>query len=83
MALVDLGATETILVQPATGNRTANLPLGLTKETKQWSTAAGLIDSTSKTKKVSFSLPELHANRIIKQLLHMVKVKLSKDTTWL
>jgi predicted aspartyl protease len=73
-ALVDTGASETIIVQKAA----KNLPHRSTNDTKQWSTAAGIIDSTSKTKKVDFSLPELHANRTIKQSFHVIDVELKR-----
>ncbi len=73
-ALVDTGASETIIVQKAA----KNLPHRSTNDTKQWSTASGIIDSTSKTKKVDFSLPELHANRTIKQSFHVIDVELKR-----
>jgi predicted aspartyl protease len=47
-ALVDSGASQSILkLSLAKG-----IPLGQGKETKSWSTAAGMLDTTAKTKKL-------------------------------
>ena len=73
-ALVDSGASESILVRAAA----KGLPLRETKEAEQWSTAAGRLDTTCKTKKVEFSLPELHANRTIKKSFHIVDLDLKR-----
>ncbi len=67
-ALVDTGASETILVLSAA----RKLPLKESSETKRWSTAAGTFDTSTKTKKVNFSIPELHANRTIQKSFHVV-----------
>jgi hypothetical protein len=57
-ALVDSGASQSIInIKAAKG-----LPLSTKTETKEWSTAAGMLNTTAKTKRVKFSLPELHTN---------------------
>jgi hypothetical protein len=73
-ALVDSGASESILVRTAA----KRLPLRQSNELKKWSTAAGMLDTKDKTKKVEFSLPELHANRTIKKSFHIVDLKLNR-----
>ena len=71
-ALVDTGASESIIsLESAKG-----LPLKTTTEPKKWSTAAGLLQTSSKTKQIEFGLPELHNNRKIKKSFHVVDVDL-------
>ena len=65
-ALVDSGASESILTKAKAGK----IPVKNTKQERQWSTAAGVL--TTNTKIVtSFSFPELHANKLINQSLHV------------
>ena len=55
-ALVDTGASESIIsLKAAKGS-----PLTTSKANKRWSTAAGMLGISLKTKKLQFSLPELH-----------------------
>jgi predicted aspartyl protease len=71
-ALVDTGASESILtLQAAKG-----LPLSSKTEPKQWSTAAGVLNTNAKTKRLEFSLAELHANRKIEKSFHVVDMDL-------
>ena len=72
-ALVDSGASESILAK-AKGDK---LPLKKTKKERQLSTAAGVL--TTNTKIVtSFSFPELHANKLINQSLHVVDLNIDR-----
>jgi predicted aspartyl protease len=73
-ALVDSGASETIIVKSAA----KKLPLRENNEPKKWATAAGTINTTFKTKRVDFSFPELHANRMIKKSFHVVDIDLKR-----
>jgi hypothetical protein len=75
IALVDSGASESILkLSSAKG-----VPLRQGKESKSgWSTAAGMLDATAKTKKLEFSLPELHANRTIRKSFHIVSLDIKR-----
>jgi hypothetical protein len=52
-ALVDSGASESILTLSAA----KSLPISGTTETKNWSTAAGILKTSAKTKRLEFSLP--------------------------
>ena len=47
------------------------LPVKKTKKERQWSTAAGVLTTNTKTA-TSFSFPELHDNKITNQSLHIV-----------
>ena len=51
------------------------LPLKKTKKERKWSTAAGVLTTNTKTV-TSFSLPELHANKLINQSLHVVDLNI-------
>jgi hypothetical protein len=46
------------------------------KETKNWSTAAGMLHTNAKTKRLEFSLPELQASRTINKSFHIVDIDL-------
>jgi transposase InsO family protein len=71
-ALVDTGASESIIsLKSAKG-----LPLSDKTETKRWSTAAGILNTSAKTKRLEFSLPELQANRKIDKSFHIVDIPL-------
>jgi hypothetical protein len=71
-ALVDSGASQSIInIKAAKG-----LPLSDKTETKEWSTAAGMLHTSAKTKRVEFSLPELHTNRTIKKSFHVLDINL-------
>ena len=71
-ALVDTGATESIINLKAA----KHLPLSNRTETKKWSTAADVLNTNAKTKRLEFSLPELHTNRTIKKSFHVVNINL-------
>ena len=47
------------------------MPFKNTKQEWQWLTAAGVLTTNTKTA-TSFSFPELHANKLINQSLHVV-----------
>ena len=47
-----------------------------TKEEQQWSTAAGVLNTNTKTA-TSFSFSELHANKLINQSLHAVDLNIN------
>ena len=72
-ALVDSGATESIINK----NVTKHLVIVRNKKPKCWTTAAGLVETSTKTK-ATFSLPELHANREVTKSLHIVDTGLSR-----
>ena len=66
-ALVDSGASESILTKYKAGKMTVKK----NNQERQWSTAAGVLTTNIKTaKKISF--PELHATKLINQSLHVV-----------
>ena len=71
-ALVDSGASESILTKA----KADKLPVKNTKQERQWSTAAGVLTTNTKTE-TSFSFHELHANKIIKQSLHLVDLNIN------
>jgi hypothetical protein len=52
------------------------LPLSSVTETKKWSTAAGMLNTTAKTKRIEFSPPELNANRNVEKLFHVAHIEL-------
>ena len=72
-ALVDTGASESIISLKAA----KGLPLSSKTETKKWSTAAGLLNTSVKTKRLEFSLTELQANRKIEKSFHVVDIDLT------
>ena len=73
-ALVDTGASESIISLKAA----KHLPMSSKTSTKQWSTAAGMLNTSQKTKRIEFSLPELQSNRKIKKSFHVVDFDLKK-----
>ena len=48
-----------------------------TKQEQQWSTAAGILATNTKTA-TSFSLPELYANKLINQPIHIVDLNINR-----
>ena len=70
-ALVNSGASESILAKP----KSDNLPVEKTKKELQWSTAAGVLTTNTKIA-TSFSFPELHANKLINKSLHVVNLNI-------
>ena len=71
-ALVDTGASESIISLKAA----KGLPLSSKTETKKWSTAAGLLNTSVKTKRLEFSLTELQSSRKIEKSFHVVDIDL-------
>jgi hypothetical protein len=68
-ALVDCGASESIITKQASKNlKRKNNP-----KIQKWTTAAGKLDTAEQTRKTEFSFPELHANKLIKKSLHVVE----------
>ena len=65
-ALVDSGASESTLAK----DKADKLPVKKTKKERQWSTATGVLTTNTKIA-TSFSFPELHANKLINQSLHV------------
>ena len=72
-SLVDSGASESILAK----SKADKLPVKNTKKERQWSMAAGVLTNTTKTA-TSFSFPELHANKLINQSLHVVDLTIDR-----
>ena len=66
-SLVNSGASESILAK----DKADKLPVKNTKQERQWSTATGVLITNNKTA-TSFSFPELHANKLINESLHVV-----------
>jgi predicted aspartyl protease len=73
-ALIDTGASASIISLKAAEE---GLPLSSKMETKKWSTAAGLLNTSVKTKRLEFSLTELQANRKIEKSFHVVDIDLT------
>jgi hypothetical protein len=72
-SLVNSGASESIVTLKAA----KGLPLSSETEAKKWSTAAaGMSNTTAKTKRLEFSLPELNANRNIEKSFHVIDMEL-------
>jgi predicted aspartyl protease len=71
-ALVDTGASESIISKKAA----KGLPLSDKTETKQWSTAAGTLTTSARTKRLEFNLPELQASRMIDKSFHVVELNI-------
>jgi hypothetical protein len=71
-SLVDSGASESIMTLKAA----KGLPISSKTETKKWSTAAGTLNTTAKTKKLEFRLLELNNNRNIEKSFHVVDIDL-------
>ena len=72
-ALVDSGATKSIINKDIT----KHLVIVQNKKPKCWTTAAGLVETRTKTN-ATFSLPELHANREVTKSLHIVNTGISR-----
>ena len=72
-ALVDSGASESILAKA----KSYKLPVKKTKKERQWSTAAGILTTNTKIS-TRFSFPELHANKVINQSLHIVDLNIDR-----
>ena len=72
-ALVDSGASESILAKA----KSDKLPVKKTKKERQWSKAAGVLTTNTKIE-TSFSFPELHANKLINQYLHVVDLNIDR-----
>ena len=72
-ALVDSGASESIITKA----KTDKLPVKKYKQERQWSTAAGVRTTNTKIA-TSFSFPELHANKLINQSLHVVDLNIDR-----
>ena len=53
------------------------MPFTNTNQEQQWSTAAGILVTNTKTA-TSFSFPELHANKTINQKLHVVNLNIDR-----
>ena len=53
------------------------LPVKKTKKERQWSTTAGILTTNTKIA-TSFSFPELHANKLINQSLHVVDINIDR-----
>ena len=53
------------------------MPVKKTKKEQQWSTAAGVLTTNTKTA-TSFSFPELHANKLTNQSLHVVDLNIDR-----
>ena len=70
-ALVESGASESIIAKA----KADKLPVKKTKQERQWSTATGVLTTNTKTA-TSFSLPELHANKLINQSPHVVDLNI-------
>jgi hypothetical protein len=72
-SLIDSGASKSIMTLKAA----KGLPSSRKTETKKWSTAAGMmLNTTAKTKRLKFCLPELNANRNIEKSFHVVDIEL-------
>ena len=56
------------------------LPVKNTKQERQWSTATGVLTTNTKTA-TSFSLLELHANKLINQPLYVVNLNIARYDT--
>ena len=72
-ALVESGASESILTKA----KADKLPVKNTNQERQWSTTAGVLTTNTKTP-TSFSFPELHANKLINQPLHVVDLNIDR-----
>ena len=69
--LVNLVASDSIL----TKSKADKLQVKNTKQEQQWSTAAGVLTTNTKTSK-SFSFPELRATNLMNQSLHVVNLNI-------
>ena len=66
-SLVDSGDSEYIIAKA----KSDKPPVKNTKQERQWSTASGVLTTNTTTAK-RFSFPDLHANNLINQSLHIV-----------
>jgi hypothetical protein len=71
-ALVDTGASASIVIFVSA----KGLPLNKKTETKKWSTAAGVLNTSAKTKRLQFSLPELQSARKIEKSFDVLDIEL-------
>jgi hypothetical protein len=71
-ALVDTGASVSIV----TFESGKGSPLNKKTETKKWSTAAGILNTSAKTKRLQFSLPELQSARKVEKSFHVLDIEL-------
>jgi hypothetical protein len=71
-ALVDTGASAST----ATFESAKGLPLSNRTETKKWSAAAGTSNTSAKTKRLEFSLPELQSARKVIKQFHFLDIEL-------
>ena len=53
------------------------MPVKNTKQEQQWSTDADVLTTNAKIE-TSFSLPELHANKLINQSLHVIHLNINR-----
>ena len=65
--------SESILAK----SKSYKLPVKKTKKELQWSTASGILTTNTKIA-TSFSFPELHANKLINQYLHVVDLNIDR-----
>ena len=72
-ALVDSGAIEAIVTKA----KSDKMPVKNTNQERHWSTAAGVLTTNTKTA-TSFSSPELHANKLTNQSLHVVDLNIDR-----
>ena len=72
-SLVDSGSSEYILAK----SKSDKLPFKKTKKERQWSTADGVLITNNKIE-TSFTFPELHANKLIIQSLHVVDLNIDR-----
>ena len=72
-ALVDSGASESIIIK----YRAGKMLVKKTQQERQWSTAAGVLTTNTKTG-TSFSFPQLYANKLINQSLHIVNLNINR-----
>ena len=72
-ALVNSGASNYILAKA----KADKLPVKKTKQERQWSTAAGVLTTNTKTA-TSFIFPELHSNKLTNKSLHIVDLNINR-----
>ena len=70
-ALVDSGSSESLITKA----KSDKLTVKKNNQDRQWLTAAGVLTTNTKTA-TSFSFPELHANKLINQSLHVVDLNI-------
>ena len=72
-AIVKSGASDSILTKA----KVDKLPVRNINQEQQWSTAAGVL-ATSTITATSFKFPELHANKLINQSPHIVDLNIGR-----